>query len=231
MAILRSRTIEQGPRPLAVPGLERARREAEARLVEAVSTGQAEGRRQAEADLVQREQALAAGQAAFDRTLAEARARLEQEFHQRFDQALAALTAATKTFEETAAALRQAAAPEVVRLALAIAARLLRREIRADPHWLDEVLRSALAQLPGGRPAVLRLHPADAATIHEQLGAWSAQTGSRIELIEDPAIGRGGVRLESDGTQIEAGPAEAWQRLAHLLHGPEPVLVGGGGEP
>ena len=90
---------------------------------------------------------------------------------------------------------------EVVKLALAIAARVLQRESAMDPTLLKGVVKVALAKLGDVKGAVLRMNPAD-----EE--AWHASIKhSGVEIVGDATLERGELRLEAAGGIAELGIA------------------------
>lgn len=87
----------------------------------------------------------------------------------------------------------------VVRLAAAMAARIIRRELRADPKITVELAREAL-QLAAGSPQIrLEFNADDYAALRPQLDALAAQcaTAGRIEIVPSPSVSRGGCRVET----------------------------------
>lgn len=93
---------------------------------------------------------------------------------------------------------------ELVSLALAVARQLVRREIKADPGQVLAVVREAMAALPiAARNVRLHLHPEDAALVRETLSLGDSERGWKI--VEDPVLTRGGCKVSSDTSQIDAG--------------------------
>lgn len=91
---------------------------------------------------------------------------------------------------------------ELVILAMTIAKHMVRREIKANPDEIVAVVREAAAILPTtSRMIKIFLHPEDAELLKEALsiseqGAWT--------LVEDPALTRGGCRLETENAQLDS---------------------------
>lgn len=92
---------------------------------------------------------------------------------------------------------------DLVQLALAVARQLVRRELRTDPGQVLAVVREAMAALPlAARNVRLHLHPEDAALVRETL---SLSEGERSwSIVEDPVLTRGGCKVSSDTSQIDA---------------------------
>ena len=91
---------------------------------------------------------------------------------------------------------------QVVELALAIAGRVLRREVSLDRELLVTMARIALERLGENTSATIRLNPDDYAFI----GA-KAQVGdsSLVRVIADPLVNSGGCLVQSDFGLIDAG--------------------------
>jgi len=122
---------------------------------------------------------------------AEIRARVE-----RLEQILKALD---KPFEQ----LDQQLEAEVVTLVISMVRQLIRREVRLDPGQVVGVVREALGILPiGARNIRVMLHPEDAELVREAytLGEHDQQW----QIVEDPVIQRGGCRIHTDTSQIDA---------------------------
>lgn len=92
---------------------------------------------------------------------------------------------------------------ELVQLALAVAKQLVRRELKADPGQVLAVVREAMAALPlAARNVRLHLHPEDAALVRDMLALGDSERGWQI--VEDPVLSRGGCKIGSDTSQIDA---------------------------
>jgi flagellar assembly protein FliH len=93
---------------------------------------------------------------------------------------------------------------EVGALALAIARHLVRRELRADPGQILAVVQQAAAVLPAGSRRIrLYVNPEDAAVIRGHMTELS-EPGGAWQVIEDPALMRGGCRVETEHSRIDA---------------------------
>lgn len=92
---------------------------------------------------------------------------------------------------------------ELVQLSLAVARQLIRRELKADPGQVLAVVREAMAALPiAARNVRLHMHPEDAALVRETLSLSDNERGWTI--VEDPVLTRGGCKVSSDTSQIDA---------------------------
>lgn len=90
---------------------------------------------------------------------------------------------------------------QLLGLAVALAAHVVRREIERDALPMVEAVRDCMAALPGAtREAALHLHPADAAVVASHL-----QSGEQKlwKLVPDAALERGDVQLVSESSRID----------------------------
>jgi len=137
-----------------------------------------------------------------------------QHTAQRLEQALAVLTTATVAFqvlERTAVAQVE---DVVADLAVQIARAVLDREVRTSADPGGEAIARALALAPEGCPAVLRLHPDDAASVLDLAGLAA---GRDVVVVADAAVARGGCVAEGAGRHIDAQIEPALQRVAAVL--------------
>jgi flagellar assembly protein FliH len=92
---------------------------------------------------------------------------------------------------------------QLAQLAGAIARQVVRREIRTQPDQIVAVIRETVSLLPlATRDVRVHLHPDDALLVRERLrepgadAAWS--------IVEDPVLSRGGCRVTTDNSTIDA---------------------------
>lgn len=106
---------------------------------------------------------------------------------------------------------------QLVRLALTLAKQIIRREIQAQPGEILAVVREAVALLPlASREVKVHLHPDDARFLREQLGP---QDQSAWQMVEDVSISRGGCRVTTLSSQIDATLERRLAALAAELLG------------
>lgn len=92
---------------------------------------------------------------------------------------------------------------ELVALAVALARQLVRRELKTDPGQIVAVVREALAVLPSGARSIeLRMHPEDAALVREVMHVSDEER--RWRIVEDPVLSRGGCKVSTETTQVDA---------------------------
>jgi type III secretion protein L len=96
--------------------------------------------------------------------------------------------------------------PEVARLALGIAAKILGREAELGPALVQEVAARALSDARERTLVTLRVHPLDLPAVREREAVLSALVPrvSGIAWVSDASVGRGGVVVETETGSIDA---------------------------
>jgi len=153
--------------------LERVRQDAERRIREASEAGRTEGNSAARQAMSQK---------------------LETE-----------LVRAAKLLEEITGAgpkLRRQAEEDLVRLAVAIARRVLRRELTVDPEAMLGLVKAAFARIDHREVFQARTDPASEQAVQRII--QSADIGRRVKLVADPALLPGSLVLETSRGQLDA---------------------------
>lgn len=91
----------------------------------------------------------------------------------------------------------------LVSLAIRVARQIIRRELKADPGQIVGVVRETIELLPvASREVEVHLHPEDAQVVRTAFG----EAGSNLAwtLVEDPVLTRGGLRVTTATSQIDA---------------------------
>jgi flagellar assembly protein FliH len=92
---------------------------------------------------------------------------------------------------------------ELVKLAMGIATQIIRREIKLDPGQVIAAVREAIKVLPlSSQKISLRLHPEDAELVRSALSLDEMSPAWRI--VEDPFITRGGCKVDTEVSHIDA---------------------------
>jgi flagellar assembly protein FliH len=124
-----------------------------------------------------------------------------------------------RTFEQPLRELDNQIERELLSLVIATVRQLVRREVKSDPNLIIGVVREALSILPvNSRNVRLQVHPEDADLIREIYALGDTEVG--WQLVEDPVINRGGCKVVTDTSQIDA---TLDSRLASLI---APLLAG-----
>jgi flagellar assembly protein FliH len=106
---------------------------------------------------------------------------------------------------------------QMVSLALAVARRIMHREVSLDRDLLIAIARVALDRLGEDAKISVHLNPDDyAATEAARTREWE---GTQVSVVADARVPRGGCRIESDFGALDAGIDAQIQELAHALLG------------
>lgn len=131
------------------------------------------------------------------------------EVNERVQRLDAALQALAEPFQELDEAVEQ----QLLAMVRALTRQLVRREMRMDPQQVVGVIREAVAALPASsREIRVHLHPADADVVRDCMGPEVTERAWRIE--EDPVLERGGCRVSSASSEIDA---ELDTRLGRIM--------------
>jgi flagellar assembly protein FliH len=120
--------------------------------------------------------------------------------------------------------LRSDAEKDLVKLAVAIARRVLHRELTLDPGSIEGLIRVALEKLEARELCRVRVHPDQEAAIRNSLERFS--NSQKVELIADSSMQCGDVlfetthgdlngSIEAQLQEIERGLADRLQRVPH----------------
>lgn len=145
-------------------------------------------------------------------------------------QAVQVLRNAARAYEAEKVKLAADADVQSVTLALAVARKILGREIR-DGEAVRAVLRRALTQAPARQALRARLNPDDLRTIEssrDQLRKSNEPLPEELVLCADPSIARGGCVLESAVGQVDARMETQLELIEKALRGMEPQGIDDG---
>lgn len=113
------------------------------------------------------------------------------------------------------ARLRREAEADTIQLALAIARRVLRRQLAIDPEALHGLVLGALEKLEGQEVSRVRVHPAHAAMVKACLEQFSA--GARVEILPDASRELGTVVFETQRGNLDASVDSQLQEIERGL--------------
>jgi len=156
------------------------------------------------------EQALAAvRETAFQQGEAAGRAQAQAELRPVLDQ----LARSVKELAGLRPRLREQAEQDLVRLAVAIARRVVRRELTIDPQTITGLVKAALEQLASGETARLLVHPGHEALVRSYLAEGGRHT---ITVAADASLGPGCAVFETARGNLDAS---AEKQLAEIERG------------
>lgn len=143
----------------------------------------------------------------------------KQDVQQRVERLNELLTALAKPLEE----LDEMVEKQLVDLAITIARQLFRREIQIDHGSVIGVVRETVPLMPlAARDIRVHLHPEDAELVRESFMGSGDDVAWTI--VEDPLISRGGCRVNSENSHIDARAETRFQAIVDGITGDERVL-------
>ena len=130
-------------------------------------------------------------------------AEIRQELAGNLTQALTLLSEAEAEKEHRILASE----PEILKLAVAVAQKLLHAELQLDPQQQLAIVKNALARFTGAVNYKIRVNPADLEHLKEsgipELQAVFSEP-KNLEFVADPGIGTGGCFIETELGNIDA---------------------------
>jgi flagellar assembly protein FliH len=111
--------------------------------------------------------------------------------------------------------LRSEAEGDLIKLALAIARRVLRRELAIDPEALHGLVLAALEKLQAQEICRVKVHPSHAAAVTACLAR--AVTGSPVEVIPDSSREPGAIIFETSRGNLDVSVESQLQEIERGL--------------
>jgi flagellar assembly protein FliH len=143
-----------------------------------------------------------------------------------FDEALATLEEMIDSLRRERTRYVEAAEPELVRLAMTIAERILHQQIALDKSVVVEMARAALSRLLDRESVTIRVNPHDFETMREHREAVLALGEvKQMRIIEDQRVDRGGVVVETDAGSVDAKVSTQIREARRVLHIDDDVLL------
>ena len=136
------------------------------------------------------------------RGLAEGVAAARKEAEAQVQPSLERLAHAIRELADCRRRVREEATAELVQLSVAIAARILHREITIDPDAVQGLIKAAFDKVQARESVRVFLHPAHEAAVRRYVEL--AGTASKVEIVSDTALNRGDIRLETSQGQLDA---------------------------
>ena len=160
--------------------------------------------------------------AAYHKGLAEGQAAARQEMGGQLDAAYERLARTIEELSGLRSRFRHEAEEDVVALALAVARRILHRELTMAPDALLGLVKVALEKIEVREVHRIRVRPEDAAIVHQHLEKMGLPR--RVEVVADPGLAQGAaifdssrgaldVSVETQLAEIERGFADLVRRV------------------
>ena len=176
-----------------------------------------------EARMAEMQAALRAEQAAAERAVREAREAGRREGESVARNAAQAevarvvgdLGSAVRQLADLRPKLRLQAEADLVRLALEIARRVIRRELTADPEAITGLARTALERLRLQETVSVRIHPEFQEAVRQFLAR--ERGAAHVEVIADPTLERGAIVFETARGRLDASAETQFREIERGL--------------
>lgn len=173
-----------------------------------------------EAERHARELEAAAKQRGFDEGMQDGRAAAQAEM----DEMIAAMRGLIEMARVERHKIIESAEPELVRLSVAIAERILHAHVALEPATVLEMTRSAISRIVDREMITVRVNPADLELMREHREQLMAMNDvDNMRLIEDQRVDRGGVILETEAGTVDAKLTTQLREVRRLMAVPPPA--------
>ncbi|WP_258359725.1 FliH/SctL family protein [Moorella sulfitireducens] len=141
--------------------------------------------------------------------------RIRREAEAAREEARQVLQEARRVYQETISA----AEGDIIELALAIAGKIIGREIELRPDLVVEMARQAIRQVAEGQNYIIYASPEAAGAIRQRRAELLAEAapGARLQVIADPAFKGGGCRVETENGFIDAAIDTQMEELKKIF--------------
>lgn len=103
-------------------------------------------------------------------------------------------------------------AQDLLTLALNLSKKMISKALQVHPELIIPIVQEAIRHLPhASHQPHLILHPDDAVLVRNLLNEQLSQTD--WEICEDNQIEKGGCRIETNGSEIDASISTRWQQI------------------
>jgi flagellar assembly protein FliH len=160
-------------------------------------------------------------QAAYQRGMREAEMRLKEQLEALSSQSSRVLEKSLNEFDQLQKRIFADAEKQVAKLALEIAKKIVRREVRIDEQIVMAMIKVAMSYVSDARKLKIRVNPADLKTIrtNPSRGADLESSAPSPEWVADPAIERGGFIIESDSGMVDGRLGQQFQEIEKSFFG------------
>jgi len=121
-----------------------------------------------------------------------------------------------KNFDAEMLALEGEMAQSIARIAVELARQVVRSELDQRPELIARVAHDAVEALQlSARHVRVRVHPDDYALVLD--GAGNELKAREAQLLPDPEVPRGGVKVDADIASVDATIAARWQQAVSAI--------------
>ncbi len=139
---------------------------------------------------------------AYEKGIADGRQEARTAARTEYRDAIERLAQAAARLQEHRIQIRREAEEELVRLAIAVARRLIRRELTVDPESVHGIIRIALEKIQARDISRVRVHPSQSTGVQEMLGRIAG--AKNLEVVADPSLDLGDAVFETSRSDLDA---------------------------
>jgi flagellar assembly protein FliH len=139
---------------------------------------------------------------AYNKGLADGRQEAGAAAKTEYRDAIERMAQSAARLQEYRGRIRRDAEEDLVKLSIAVARRLIRRELTVDPESVHAVIRVALEKMQARDVSRVRVHPAQVAGIKEMLARVSG--AKDLEVTGDAALDLGDAIFETPRSDLDA---------------------------
>ena len=161
---------------------------------------------------------------AYDEAYAQGQKEGYQQKIQEFDKQIASLKSIIELLSEPLKEVDDDVVNQLAELSMVVAKQVVRRELHTEQGEIVGIVREAMTALPAStRKINLHIHPDDSEIIRNafSLGINDDSDELRWKLTEDPIITRGGCKVSSENSRIDATVEARLNRVISTLLGDE----------
>ncbi len=151
--------------------------------------------------------------------LLEGRVQAIAEFRDRLEQLATGWTDAIALWEQERSQMLQEAREDVIRFAIDVTDKVVRRVVQSDPSVVTDQVVEALTLLARPTAVEIQVHPEDRAIVEELLPRMTTtvQACEHISISTAESISRGGCVVKTSGGKIDASLETQIARIAEAL--------------
>ena len=161
---------------------------------------------------------------AYDEAYAQGQKEGYQQKIQEFDKQISSLQSIIEVLSEPLKEIDDDVVTQLAELSMVVAKQVVRRELHTEQGEIVAIVREAMTALPASsRKINLHIHPDDSELIRNAFSLSDNDDSDELrwKLTEDPIITRGGCKVSSENSRIDATVEARLNRVISTLLGDE----------
>lgn len=161
---------------------------------------------------------------AYDEAYAEGQKKGYQQKIHELENQITSLRSIVGMLSEPLKELDEDIVSELAQLSMIVAKQVVRRELHTDEGEIVGIVREAMSALPSStRKITLNIHPDDSELIRNAFSLSDDDNSEELRwnLLEDPMVSRGGCKISTENSRIDATVEARLNRVINTLLGGE----------